>query len=502
MLVSSPLAAYPPIPAATQIPNCSPSTATETLVRACEDGDISLLEEALCRGANPNARKLVQLCAHVPERIKSGLFFKKHETVCESKIDSQPAESALALAIRGGRVDIVALLLDVGADAGLPISWQVPNCTANWSKQFWETQRWSPKETYGFPSALSFALARGNHAFNLPGGKITVTNPSKPEHSRRRYILEPSISIVKLILDRVAGNPEAAAEATRALNERELRELAPVIGWASREISEFRRMQRERQQEAAALEALLDTQAARVGELQSKVAELERALKVKDHALAVQEAYAMREGGRVTVVPPIRVAEQSENGGEISIGFDVSNMDTLERNIYLARNQQYQTPASPTSSQSQDDETLRRSTFSSRRNSVIQLARPASVVLLPNGKVMEWGSTPAIVLEEASDAGGSGEGEHESDEDQTFGDDAEWENTPESGGAQKYELVAEDGPDEDGKGTRGRAVRAPVAGSRPTPKLVKQPAFHRQSLMQEIAEMTAAMKWFGTFERA
>ncbi|KXS16014.1 hypothetical protein M427DRAFT_307558 [Gonapodya prolifera JEL478] len=82
------------------------SSSQKDLIRCIECEDIGGVADALARGANPNTRKKVVLTC----KVSTGIF--KSET----RTDTIQAESALALAVRGGNLEIAELLLSAGVD--------------------------------------------------------------------------------------------------------------------------------------------------------------------------------------------------------------------------------------------------------------------------------------------------------------------------------------------------------------------------------------------------
>ncbi|KXS21220.1 hypothetical protein M427DRAFT_313812 [Gonapodya prolifera JEL478] len=222
------------------------------LILAAESHNLAALLAALAKGANPNARKRVQLTATVSHPKRTPLlpqlasrhaasFFSRssasaHDThhaqqqlSSEVLVDALPAESALALAIRSKNVDVISTLLDHGADPTLPISWQVPSSHPLWTPTLWQSSRWSPPDTLLFPSALSFSLARGHVPFNLPGARVAVTSPRNPAQCRVVHSLEPDPAVVRAILARSAHSADAARAAVKVLSDREVRDLAPAM---------------------------------------------------------------------------------------------------------------------------------------------------------------------------------------------------------------------------------------------------------------------------------
>ncbi|KXS18263.1 hypothetical protein M427DRAFT_225751 [Gonapodya prolifera JEL478] len=67
-----------------------------------------------------------------------------------------------------------------------------------------------------YPSALDFALANGSDwPFNKKGGNVVLVNPSEPEHVGDKYVLIPSLDIVRLLLRQGARVTDTALEKAR-----------------------------------------------------------------------------------------------------------------------------------------------------------------------------------------------------------------------------------------------------------------------------------------------
>ncbi|KAJ3301793.1 hypothetical protein HDU93_006799, partial [Gonapodya sp. JEL0774] len=139
------------------------------LFKAVESSNLAEVRTALAAGADPNARKKVSISCFVFEGSKwsTSLFSK---TPTEKPVGSYTmlnatthGESALAMAIMQGNVELVRLLLDNGADPTLPIEWKIIRGRNVWTQSVWQNviQRGTWDITYTFGSALELAIGEG-----------------------------------------------------------------------------------------------------------------------------------------------------------------------------------------------------------------------------------------------------------------------------------------------------------------------------------------------------
>ncbi|KXS16012.1 hypothetical protein M427DRAFT_307568 [Gonapodya prolifera JEL478] len=176
------------------------------LIRACESGDMDGVASSLKLGASPDARKTVSIRitrrrapAGVLRRTFSikGSFINSEEGV---RVVSTTGESALALAIRDGRVDIVHALLNAGAQTNRPIEWQIARTMPleDVDPQTWATSAWNSSLHY--ENALSFACQKGVKFFNPPGAEVELLNPSDLAEVCQQFVLRPRVDVIELLL--------------------------------------------------------------------------------------------------------------------------------------------------------------------------------------------------------------------------------------------------------------------------------------------------------------
>ncbi|KAJ3337940.1 hypothetical protein HDU93_000327 [Gonapodya sp. JEL0774] len=158
------------------------------LIEAVEAGDLEKVQAALAAGADPSlSRKSVSLNV----KLRNGI----------TKTDTQLMESALAIAIRDEKVDIV-------------------NCLLKAAQQKWDNQRWFEHEALKYASALDFSLAWGGRGFNKRGARVELQNPSDADHVCEDFPLSPNTDIIKALLAHGAQVTESILEAAFELSDR------------------------------------------------------------------------------------------------------------------------------------------------------------------------------------------------------------------------------------------------------------------------------------------
>ncbi|KAJ3337329.1 hypothetical protein HDU93_001234 [Gonapodya sp. JEL0774] len=187
----------------------SSETANDRLIAAVEDGDLLLVHFALSKGADPDsARKRIQLSV----KLAAGI----------TKKDVRYGESALCLAIKAGRADLVEALIEARCDPSLPITWVLPAPHQTWTLERWNHDRWFENSSVHFETALELALARGTFPFNMTGANLEFHNPTEAEHVRVMVPLNPDLVIVNALLIAGArvtsGAKRAAAKLTAGIN--------------------------------------------------------------------------------------------------------------------------------------------------------------------------------------------------------------------------------------------------------------------------------------------
>ncbi|KXS18770.1 hypothetical protein M427DRAFT_42410 [Gonapodya prolifera JEL478] len=171
------------------------------LIEAVEAGDIERLRTSLNSKAGDvnSAHKTL----HVSVKLSAG----------DIEEDSSPAESALALAILKGRKDVIECLLEAGADPRLPIRWCVPEVWESWTGEgtLLENGGWT------FPNALELALAIGHPdlRYNLPGYRLSYSNPSSLDVVSQPVTVQADPEISKLLLHNGAPMTALGLEAIR-----------------------------------------------------------------------------------------------------------------------------------------------------------------------------------------------------------------------------------------------------------------------------------------------
>ncbi|KXS10953.1 hypothetical protein M427DRAFT_158650 [Gonapodya prolifera JEL478] len=226
------------------------------LIDAIEMGNTPLVKRLLAEGADPNARKKVTLVCDVrigrrplgKVKVKSSKLFgdvyeDRFENIVEQKTDTILGETALAVAIFSGRMDIIHILLDAGADPNMPVEWQNANTVPAWSPARWNDTRWV--RTYTAESPLLLAVGRcikvtdfdgessawaalaekGKLRVNKMGGEVRLLNPEAWTQAYRECELFPRIDIVEALLRRGAKVTKDICEAARRAEDTRVLEL-------------------------------------------------------------------------------------------------------------------------------------------------------------------------------------------------------------------------------------------------------------------------------------
>ncbi|KAJ3334426.1 hypothetical protein HDU93_007975 [Gonapodya sp. JEL0774] len=180
------------------------------LIAAVEANSLALVKKALAEGADPNARKKVVLSAKLDYK--------------ETKTDTIWAESALAIAVMKASVDVVAALVQAGADPGRPVQWRISRYGSSWSSNAWNESPWYL--TFSWPSALALALTREGKAVsykmkefptdtqngsqmdigagkvwtNKPGGVVHLDTPSDFKNPWVEVTYAPRLDVVAVLL--------------------------------------------------------------------------------------------------------------------------------------------------------------------------------------------------------------------------------------------------------------------------------------------------------------
>ncbi|KAJ3338029.1 hypothetical protein HDU93_010095 [Gonapodya sp. JEL0774] len=202
-----------------------------TLFEACEDGRVVDAVEALDLGADVNIRKRVTTMVIVSEGGETN-----------PKAETREAESALCVAVRGGHVEAVRILLERGADPEAPIEWSTPRprvippnfpptttssptpALASESSDsplsssppyaFWSTPN-------HFPSALHLSLTSGARRFNKKGAAISVGGTqsltSAPKTPHVLVHLKPNPAIVTLLAPYFSRIPHEVVDLAKSL---------------------------------------------------------------------------------------------------------------------------------------------------------------------------------------------------------------------------------------------------------------------------------------------
>ncbi|KXS11876.1 hypothetical protein M427DRAFT_35210 [Gonapodya prolifera JEL478] len=172
-------------------------TCDDILISACEEGDLARVRGALGDGAHPNCRKVVSLSVRIEGRVYS---------------DTREMESALALAVCRGDINVVKALLEAGADPSVPIQWSIahePWSVAEFTNggrgidfmlEFWNNSRWGA--SHFFPNALVLSLHSGPLELSPRATACTLRNPGTKEAVSQTFILKPNMEIVFSFLER------------------------------------------------------------------------------------------------------------------------------------------------------------------------------------------------------------------------------------------------------------------------------------------------------------
>ncbi|KAJ3337183.1 hypothetical protein HDU93_001471 [Gonapodya sp. JEL0774] len=194
------------------------------LIEAAESGKLDLLSLALSQGANPDARKKLNLkCAVKVARtlkrtlLRSDILESKIEDKIEQREDSVLGESALLLAVvRSGRADVVSALLVAGANPDLVCEWHVANFANVWTPTEWDS-RW--QRSFRYSSVLEIALMTSDHAFSKPGPIVELNSPRVWQDVLDRYSLVPDADVVQALLDKGAHVSTRTLELARNLRD-------------------------------------------------------------------------------------------------------------------------------------------------------------------------------------------------------------------------------------------------------------------------------------------
>ncbi|KAJ3337565.1 hypothetical protein HDU93_000856 [Gonapodya sp. JEL0774] len=170
--------------------------ASRRLIQGTEEQSLRLMQLAIKDGADPQARKRVTL------QVKLGMFGRKKEVIW--------AESALAIAIREGKPDLVGFLLEAGADPNLPIDWKISHASPSWREEDWD-RRWSHNPS--FPSALDLALFSGTLPFNPHGSRVSLISPERDIDTHMEVTLQPSLEVVATLLKHGAAVLDSSLDA-------------------------------------------------------------------------------------------------------------------------------------------------------------------------------------------------------------------------------------------------------------------------------------------------
>ncbi|KAJ3335737.1 hypothetical protein HDU93_004583 [Gonapodya sp. JEL0774] len=196
------------------------------LFTAVEEGDLNLVKAHLKDGANADCRKVVSLEVTYYKRfVGRNLSDIGGSSTNETRNETILGESALAIAIRDKRHDVLRELLDSGADPSLPIEWKTPNYFDPWQQRDWEgPSRWLSTNRY--PSALDFAVATSfAKPFNIKGAHVIYINPSKNDRLSEKYKLSPDLEIVRILLQHGSPVTDTSIAAARRLPNKQFFEL-------------------------------------------------------------------------------------------------------------------------------------------------------------------------------------------------------------------------------------------------------------------------------------
>ncbi|KAJ3337396.1 hypothetical protein HDU93_001146 [Gonapodya sp. JEL0774] len=162
------------------------------LIEGVETGRLDIVEAALRDGGSPNCTKRVSLVIRMVEDERE-----------LKKTDTQNCEVAIVLAIRSARVDIVRALVEAGCDINRPVSWLIPGSWEMWTQAKWERERWKfpAGGTSPFVNALDFAMVAGGPLkFNFNGPSVVINHPKSSSEACQSFSLQPSLDIVRLLL--------------------------------------------------------------------------------------------------------------------------------------------------------------------------------------------------------------------------------------------------------------------------------------------------------------
>ncbi|KAJ3338764.1 hypothetical protein HDU93_009077 [Gonapodya sp. JEL0774] len=201
------------------------------LIDAIETSNLTLVKKALAEGADPNARKKITLVCDVrsgrrplgkvkvrTSLLRGEVYEERFENTYETRTDTVPGESVLALAIFTGHLDIIAALIEMGASVNAPIEWPNANTVPAWSPDRWNDTRWV--RTYRAESALHLAVGRairvldydgtasawntlaekGKLRVNKMGGEVRLVNPESWEQAYRELDMLPRLKVIALLL--------------------------------------------------------------------------------------------------------------------------------------------------------------------------------------------------------------------------------------------------------------------------------------------------------------
>ncbi|KXS09622.1 hypothetical protein M427DRAFT_63820 [Gonapodya prolifera JEL478] len=273
--------------------NSDPSDLNAMLIDAVETGNRVACGRVLGEGADPNARKKVTVNVRLPIRRLWG------EGGVQIESDTRFGESALCIAIRDGREDIVRVLLQNDEiEPNAPIEWRIVDSAVKWTRELWDAKKgWAadPDRKLRFESALDFALFSGSRPFNPRGGHIFFDNPQPTDVLSDVRSLTPSIGVVTLLLQHGAHVSEKSVDAASSLSDpafldllrRHLQDpLKPTAG--RRPVSVYDPPPPGMTKAEESVESALS--ADHFTELYSKINSLQRAVKDKENRIAELES--------------------------------------------------------------------------------------------------------------------------------------------------------------------------------------------------------------------
>ncbi|KAJ3311280.1 hypothetical protein HDU93_005297, partial [Gonapodya sp. JEL0774] len=206
------------------------------LIAAVEANSLALVRKALAEGADPNARKKVVLSAKLDKK--------------ETKTDTISAESALAIAVMKTSVDVVAALVQAGADPVRPVEWKISHLSPAWESSTWNQSPWYL--TFTWPSTLALALTckgkvvnhrmkvcssdtycswtmdieKGKLWTNKTGGEVHLDSPSTFDSSWAEITYAPRLEVVAVLLQHAAGSINAdLLSAAKTLGDKRFADL-------------------------------------------------------------------------------------------------------------------------------------------------------------------------------------------------------------------------------------------------------------------------------------